>query len=53
VLPFGVGFLIWLLNQEYMMILFRDPAGRLMITAAAMLWIVGFFTIRKIIHIEV
>ena len=53
VLPFGVGFLIWLLNQEYMMILFRDPAGRLMITIAALLWIVGFFTIRKIIHIEV
>lgn len=53
VLPFGVGFLIWLLNQEYMMILFRAPAGRLMITIAAMLWIVGFFTIRKIIHIEV
>jgi tight adherence protein B len=53
VLPFGVGFLIFLLNQEYMMILFRDPTGRLMITGAALLWIVGFFTIRKIIHIEV
>jgi Flp pilus assembly protein TadB len=36
-----------------MMILFRDPTGRLMITGAALLWIVGFFTIRKIIHIEV
>jgi tight adherence protein B len=53
VLPFGVGFLIFLLNQEYMMILFRHPTGKLMITGAALLWIVGFFTIRKIIHIEV
>jgi tight adherence protein B len=53
VLPFGVGFLIFLLNQEYMMILFQHPTGKLMITGAALLWIVGFFTIRKIIHIEV
>ena len=53
VLPFGVGFLIFLLNQEYMMILFHDPTGRLMITVAALLQIIGFFVIRKIIHIEV
>ena len=52
-LPFGVGFLIWLLNQEYMMILFHDPTGRLMITLAVILQIIGFFVIRKIIHIEV
>ena len=53
VLPIGVGFLIFLLNQEYMMILFQNPTGRLMMTAAALLQIIGFFVIRKIIHIEV
>jgi tight adherence protein B len=53
VLPIGVGFLIFLLNQEYMMILFNDPTGRLMMTVAVLLQIVGFFVIRKIIHIEV
>jgi tight adherence protein B len=53
VLPIGVGFLIFLLNREYMMILFENPTGRLMITVAALLQIVGFFVIRKIIHIEV
>jgi tight adherence protein B len=53
VLPIAVGFLIWVLNHEYMMILFREPTGRLMISLAALLQIVGFFVIRKIIHIEV
>jgi tight adherence protein B len=53
VLPLGVGFLIWMLNHEYMMILFQEPTGRLMITLATVLQIVGFFVIRKIIHIEV
>jgi tight adherence protein B len=53
ILPIGVGFLIFLLNQEYMMILFQNPTGRLMMTAAALLQIIGFFVIRKIIHIEV
>jgi tight adherence protein B len=53
VLPIGVGFLIWMMNQEYMMILFSEPRGRLMISVAAMLQVVGFFVIRKIIHIEV
>lgn len=53
VLPLGVGFLIWMLNSEYMMILIREPTGRLMMTVAGLLQIVGFFVIRKIIHIEV
>jgi tight adherence protein B len=53
VLPIGVGFLIWMLNHEYMMILFSHPTGRLMISLAALLQIIGFFVIRKIIHIEV
>lgn len=53
ILPFGVGFLIFLLNQEYMMILFENPTGRLMMAVAGLLQIVGFFVIRKIIHIEV
>jgi tight adherence protein B len=53
VLPIGVGFLIFLLNQEYMLILFENPTGRLMMTVAALLQIIGFFVIRKIIHIEV
>lgn len=53
VLPIGVGFLIWMMNQEYMMILIREPTGRLMMTVAGLLQVMGFFVIRKIIHIEV
>jgi len=53
VLPIGVGFLIWMLNHEYMMILIREPTGRLMMTVAGLLQVMGFFVIRKIIHIEV
>lgn len=53
VLPIGVGFLIFMLNQEYMMILIREPTGRLMMTVAGLLQVMGFFVIRKIIHIEV
>ncbi|HUF88613.1 MAG TPA: type II secretion system F family protein [Gemmatimonadota bacterium] len=53
VLPIGVGFLIFMMNQEYMMILIREPTGRLMMTVAGLLQVMGFFVIRKIIHIEV
>lgn len=53
VLPIGVGFLIWMMNHEYMMILIREPTGRLMMTGAGLLQVMGFFVIRKIINIEV
>ena len=52
-LPIAVGFLIWMLNQEYMNVLFTHPTGRLMITIAAILQITGYFIIRKIINIEI
>jgi tight adherence protein B len=52
-LPIAVGFLIWLLNQEYMNVLFTHPTGRLMITVAALLQIAGYFIIRRIINIEI
>ena len=52
-LPIAVGFLIWMLNQEYMNILFTHPTGRLMIAVAALLQVMGAFIIRKIINIEI
>lgn len=52
-LPIGVGFLIYMLNQEYMSILFRETTGRLLISVALVLQVIGFFIIRRIIHIEV
>lgn len=52
-LPIAVGSLIYMMNQEYMRILFTHPTGRLMIAVAAVLQVTGFFVIRKIIHIEI
>lgn len=52
-LPLGVGFLIFMLNSEYMTILWERPVGRLLISIAAVLQIIGFFIIRKIINIKV
>jgi len=52
-LPIIMGFLIWMLNQEYMSILFTEPVGRLLIAAAVILQIIGFFVIRRIVDIEI
>lgn len=52
-LPVAVGFLIFLLNNEYMMVLFRETIGRVMIAVALILQITGFLIIRKIINIKI
>jgi tight adherence protein B len=52
-LPLGVGFLIYMLNREYMTILWERPVGRLLISIAFVLQVIGFFIIRKIINIKV
>ena len=52
-LPIAVGFLIYMLNREYMTILWERPVGRLLIAVAAVLQIIGFFIIRKIINIKI
>lgn len=52
-LPIAIGFLIYMLNREYMTILWERPVGRLLIAVAAVLQIIGFFIIRKIINIKI
>lgn len=52
-LPLIMGFLIWLLNAEYMNILFTTPIGRLLIAGAIVLQIIGFFVISRIVDIEI
>lgn len=52
-LPIAVGFLIFLLNSEYMSILWQRQVGRVLMAVAAVMQIIGFFVIRKIINIEV
>jgi tight adherence protein B len=53
ILPIIMGFLIYLLNAEYMSILFTDPIGRLLIAGALVLQVIGFFIIRRIVDIDV
>ncbi|HEM46914.1 MAG TPA: hypothetical protein ENO23_07705, partial [Alphaproteobacteria bacterium] len=53
VLPIIMGFLIFMLNPEYMSILWEEAVGRLLIAAAFVLQIIGFIVIRRIVDIEV
>ena len=53
VLPIIMGFLIWMLNAEYMSILFTHPIGRLLIAGAFVLQVIGFLVIRRIVDIEI
>lgn len=53
VLPVILGVLIYLLNRDYMSILWSEEIGRVLITAALLLQITGFFVIRRIVDIDV
>ena len=53
VLPVAVGCIIFLLNPEYMLTLFRDPAGRLSLAVAAVLQTTGYLWIRNIVNIDI
>jgi tight adherence protein B len=52
-LPIVMVFLVTALNGEYLSILWEEPIGRLLVAVAAILQVVGFFVIRRIVHIEV
>ncbi|MFN2432219.1 MAG: type II secretion system F family protein [Gemmatimonadota bacterium] len=52
-LPIIMGLLLFAMNQEYMTILFEREIGRVMIAGAAVMQVIGFFLIRRIIHIKV
>jgi tight adherence protein B len=52
-LPIVIGCLIYLLNRDYMSILWAEDIGRVLIATALLLQIVGFFVIRRIVDIEV
>ena len=52
-LPIVLGLLIIALNRNYFQILFEHKYGLFMIGAAILLEILGYFWIRKIIHIKI
>jgi tight adherence protein B len=53
VLPIAVGAAIYSLNPPYVMLLFTDPMGKLMVILAVIFQLIGFLWIRKIVNIEI
>jgi tight adherence protein B len=51
--PPGMGFLMYLKNPDYIMMLFTDPRGRIMLYAAIAAQVIGFFMLQKIIKPKV
>jgi tight adherence protein B len=52
-LPIVVGGIIFLINRDYMMILFEQPMGHLLLGIAVTLQLMGFLWIRRIVDIEI
>lgn len=52
-LPVGMGLLFMVINPAYMGLLFTETAGRIMLAAAVGLEVVGAFSMKRILNIEV
>ena len=52
-LPIVVGAIIYLLNPEYGSLMFNRPLGRFFLGMAAVMQIIGYLWIRKIINIDI
>jgi tight adherence protein B len=52
-LPPGLGFMMYVLNPEYMETLFTDGLGHVLLALATVSMLIGFAWMRKIINIEI
>jgi tight adherence protein B len=52
-LPAGLGVILTILNPDHMNLLFNHRTGHMLIGAAIVMQIIGFFWIRKILDLEV
>lgn len=52
-LPFGIVFLLTVINPDYMFVLLHDPRGHYIIAAALTLQFMGILAIKKILAIKV
>lgn len=53
ILPFGIGSVIYLINPEYIKVLFTHPMGKMMLAAGVVSQLIGMMVIRKIINIDI
>ncbi|KIH70623.1 type II secretion system F family protein [Salinicoccus roseus] len=52
-LPIVVGVLLYIINPDYMSLLFTEPIGRILLAGALVSEVIGFIFIRKMTTIEV
>jgi tight adherence protein B len=52
-LPAGLSMLLYMLNPDLMNLLFRERMGQMLLTAAIVLQVIGFFWIKHVVKIEV
>ena len=52
-LPVGLGMILYVINADYIGLLFSEPCGWIMVAVALTIIVVGFVIIRKIVDIEV
>jgi len=53
ILPFAIAAVIFFLNRAYIEVLIREPAGQIMLAAAAVMMILGIFVMRRMVNVEV
>jgi tight adherence protein B len=53
VLPFALGLAIFLINREFIQVLWTDPLGWRLVVVAAVLMAIGVFWMRNIVRIRV
>ncbi len=51
-IPFALGFFMYLINREYIMMLFTEPIGRILVVVAMVNELIGIMFIKKIVDIE-
>jgi tight adherence protein B len=52
-MPIAVGLIIFLMNPDYIRILFEHPMGKTLLTFGITMQILGFLWIRKVVNIEI
>jgi tight adherence protein B len=53
ILPIGLGLMLWVINGEYMGLLFSETIGRFMLIGSSLLAGAGFLWMKKIIDIKI
>lgn len=51
-LPFVIGMVIFVMNRDYIMILFREPAGRPLVMASLVMQFLGYLWMRRIVRLK-